>query len=690
MVLTIRGAFLRYPRGRFPQYSEAEEKSHYMTAISTVKRRRRIQPSSATVAIFLLLGGVAITQEQSASSAAALKNPVAATPQSIGAGKKSYDANCAACHGNMAQGAVKAGVLISIIQEQGGKQPPDLTDDTWDHGSTDGEIYTVIKKGVPPTMMAGWDGRIPDTEIWSIVNYLRALAANAPVAAVETAAPADPVRPVLELADYARMPITGDAGGENTRGQLARVNFLRDEPGGRRFFVNDLNGPLYILDKQTKAFTKYLDFNGAGERPGLFGKLTFERNFATGLINFFFDPDYARNGVFYTIHMEDPTIAGPAEPKAGVVPGLELSGYRTTSAIAMPNVPGAVINRESVVIEWTDRNISNSTFEGTARELIRVQLPSPIHPLGEMTFNPGARRGDPDWRVMYVGSGDAGTGEQRDIRRLNPQRLDTLAGKILRIIPDLREHTATSTVSDNGRYRIPDDNPFASVQGARKEIWAAGVRNPHRLVWDVDPAEPRAPRLLAFNIGLASWETMMIVRKGANYGYPLREGTHAMTAEGMAPVPAEDTIPWQISDTITRGTVTPTYPVIQYPHAAGGGDAIAGGFVYRGARIPALRGKLVFGDITTGRVWYAERADLVRAGAGSAAAVAPIHEVDAGIRRLVEETFRARGGRGEALPGAAAVAGRGRVDLRFAEDNAGELYVLTKSDGMIRQVMAFR
>ena len=77
-----------------------------------------------------------------------------------------------------------------------------------------------------------------------------------------------------------------------------------------------------------------------------------------------------------------------------------------------------------MLIEWTDRNIRNSTFEGTARELLRMQLASPIHPLGEMTFNPAARRGDPDWRVMYVGVGDAGTGEQKDIRRMNPQRLD--------------------------------------------------------------------------------------------------------------------------------------------------------------------------------------------------------------------------------------------------------------------------
>jgi hypothetical protein len=96
---------------------------------------------------------------------------------------------------------------------------------------------------------------------------------------------------------------------------LARVNFLREEPGGRRFFVNDLNGPLYILDKKTKQFTIYLDFNGLAGRPGLFQKFTFERNFATGLINFIFDPDYARNGVFYTIHMEDPTVEAAAEPR---------------------------------------------------------------------------------------------------------------------------------------------------------------------------------------------------------------------------------------------------------------------------------------------------------------------------------------------------------------------------------------
>jgi mono/diheme cytochrome c family protein len=646
------------------------------------------------VLAIVLSGRVASTQGARNPVAAALKNPVAATPQSLSAGKKAYDTNCAACHGNKAQGAEKAGVVISIISDMGGRQAPDLTDDKWDHGSTDGEIFTVTKKGVPPTMMAGWEGRIADTEIWNIVNYLRALAANpnVAIASAPATAVADPgvPRKKLDLVDYVQMPITGDPRGELTRGLLARVNFLRDEPGGRRFFVNDLNGPLYILDKHSKQFTTYLDFNGLAGRPGLFRKLTFERNFATGLITFIFDPDYERNGIFYTIHMEDPTVEAPAEPKPGVVPGLDVSGYQTTPAHVTPIAAGARITREGVMVEWTDRNIANATFEGTARELLRMQLASPIHPLGEMAFNPNARRGDPDWRVMYVGIGDSGSGEQKDIRRMNPQRLDNWNGKILRIVPDLREHVATSTVSDNGRYRVPNDNPFVAVDGARKEIWAVGLRNPHRLVWDDDPTEPRAPRLFAFNIGLTGWETVVIVKKGANYGYSLREGPQAMTLQGMTPVPADDTIPVQITDTIARGTVKPTYPVIAYPHAGPGGDAIAGGFVYRGTRIPALRGKMLFGDITTGRIWYAEMADVFRADDDDPATLAPIHELDAGLRRIVEETYRARGGLGAALPGAAAVSGRGRVDVRFAEDGSGELYIMTKSDGMIRQVVGVR
>src|SRR5205823_2503174 len=158
-------------------------------------------------------------------------------------------------------------------------------------------------------------------------------------------------RLTLELEDYAALPITADNTNDNTRAQLARVNNLRDEPGGRRFFVNDLNGPLYILDKQTKAFTTYLDFNGAAGRPGLFSRFTFERNFATGLTNFVFDPDYARNGVFYTLHMEDPAVEAPASPQRGVVAGLDLAGYTTTPAPAS-NATVAAGTRNDSTPSW--------------------------------------------------------------------------------------------------------------------------------------------------------------------------------------------------------------------------------------------------------------------------------------------------------------------------------------------------
>ncbi len=101
---------------------------------------------------------------------------MAPTPESITAGRLAYEVNCAACHGDRAQGAARAGITISIIEEQRRQQPPDLTDDQWDHGSSDSEIFVVTKRGVPATMMPGFDGRIPDSDIWSIVNYLRTLA----------------------------------------------------------------------------------------------------------------------------------------------------------------------------------------------------------------------------------------------------------------------------------------------------------------------------------------------------------------------------------------------------------------------------------------------------------------------------------------------------------------------------------
>jgi hypothetical protein len=492
----------------------------------------------------------------------------------------------------------------------------------------------------------------------------------------------------LGLADYVELPVTGDMTADRVTGVLARGSIMRDEPGGRRFFVNDLNGPLYILDKQTKQLTPYLTFS-----TSLFPKFTAAMGYAAGLMNFAFDPDYARNGIFYTLHMENLTAPGEsAAPKAGVVPGLDLAGYTTTPALPTPSIPDPRFAREMVIVEWTDRQTRNTTFEGTAREVLRMQIPGLFHPLNEITFNPTVRPGDPEYRVMYLGVGDSGTGERPGPMRMHAQRLDTFHGKVLRIIPMLSEHTSASTVSENGRYRIPNDNPFVGVEGARKEIWALGLRNPHRLTWYVDPTRPREPVLLAFNIGLVSWETVMIIKKGANYGYPLREGTQSMSADNrMGPLPENDEIPVLVSDAVTRGTVKPSYPVAAYPHTpAAGGDAIANGFVYRGTRIPALQGTLVFGDITTGRIWYAHMKEVLAADDGDPLTLAPLHELGTQLRALSEDTYRRRGGKGPGLPGRGAVAGPGRIDLRLAEDSAGELYLLTKGDGMIRELRSVK
>ncbi|HJU42467.1 MAG TPA: PQQ-dependent sugar dehydrogenase, partial [Vicinamibacterales bacterium] len=295
--------------------------------------------------------------------------------------------------------------------------------------------------------------------------------------AIVAQSPASPL--ILDVRDYVEMPITGKLDGTGqTDGMLARVNSFREEPGGSgRVFVHDLNGPLYILDKKTKALTPYLNFNGRDSKPGIFKKLAWEVGFANGLVTLQFDPEYLTNGRFYTVHIEEPAVEASSAPD-------NIAGYTVTTPIVTPGP----ITREGILIEWTDTNRANLTFEGTAREVLRLQLNARIHPLGDVVFNPAARAGDPDWRVMYVGVGDGGSGESpRPDTRSNPQRLDTLVGKILRIIPSLDDHKTTSTISDNGRYRIPNDNPFVSLDGARKEIWALGFRNPHRLHWAIDP-----------------------------------------------------------------------------------------------------------------------------------------------------------------------------------------------------------
>ena len=524
------------------------------------------------------------------------------------------------------------------------------------------------------------------------------------LAVVVVGVPTALAQPTLELRDFVVMPMTGLVDGKGSNELLlSRVNTLREEVGGaKRLFISDLNGPLYILDKETKTFTVYLNFNGNDGKSGIFRKLTIAQGYGNGLNGFYLDPDYTRNGKFYTTHIEDPALPGSNLPDNSKFPALNVSGYTTTPAIKTPGP----LKHEGVLVEWTDANPSNSTFEGTARELLRVQLNTRSHPLGDLIFNPAARRGDPDWRVLYLECGDGASGESTIVEiRSNPQRLDNLEGKILRIVPDLNEHVATSTLSENGRYRIPNDNPFVATAGARKEIWAYGFRNPHRLNWAIDPANPANNRLIANSVGLHTWETVYLVHKGTNYGYAQREGTELLKGDNTtAPLPPVDKIPMQIGDAPTENMVVPTYPVIQYGHGPNGGDSIGSGFVYNGKAIPALRGKYIFTDLTTGRIWYADYKDMLAADDGKPGTTAAIHEVkllwndphdspDAGKKvydsmfPIVEAAYHARGGKSPTLPGRAELVKGGRADVRFSIDANGELFLYSKGDGVIRAVV---
>lgn len=563
-----------------------------------------------------------------------------------------------------------------------------------------------------------------------------------PLASPSFLAAAAPVP--VPVNDWAAMPFSGNVStSSGNPAYMSRINFVRPEPGSTRMWVCDLNGNLHIFSpsgtvatrtaqllSQAAARSSYLDFNGSTSSEdadkayvpnaagtattkstpnGLFPNFTKRQGYANGLVTFEFDPGYATNGKFYTIHIESTSINGASSrlPVTTKFPGFNPSGYTSTNVI---NAPSGTINRQAVLIEWTDTDRSNLSFEGTARELLRIGYNSHIHPLGDITFNPTAQPGSPDWGVMYLASGDGGSGESNSTK-FHPQRLDSIVGKILRIIPDITLRTDDSTLAANGRYRIPNDNPFLSTgiygSNVKKEIWSLGHRNPHRFTWHLPDGSGGQAELLVEEIGLNAWEEVNIIRKGQNYGYSEREGPQKLTISSGSPVlsspPATDTLPIRRdASSSAPGDFVPVYPVIAYPHSSAWGDAISNGFFYRGSAIPALQGKFVFGDITTGRVFCCNWEDMVAADDGVASTTASVQPVtflwdnphdspNAGVQSfdsffdIVEEGYEFRGGVDSDLPGTAPVSG-GRADIRLAVDASGELYVTSKSDGVIRSL----
>jgi hypothetical protein len=224
-----------------------------------------------------------------------------------------------------------------------------------------------------------------------------------------------------------------------------------------------------------------------------------------------------------------------------------------------------------VLARFAVRSNTSSSVIGTSRRTILV-VPHPSfsnHNGGDIAFGPGG--------YLYLGTGDGGSGG--DPRR-NAQNLRSLLGKMLRIDVRCRRHY----------YCIPSTNPYATSRTARHEIWMYGLRNPWR--WSFDGTTQWIG-----DVGQNRYEEIDVVTaaraRAADLGWSCREGLHAYA-----------------SSHCIRGRHL-VAPVLELCHpdtvrscpSARAGEAIIGGYVYRGAATPSADGAYVFGDYVTGKLW---------------------------------------------------------------------------------------
>lgn len=205
------------------------------------------------------------------------------------------------------------------------------------------------------------------------------------------------------------------------------------------------------------------------------------------------------------------------------------------------------------------------------------------HNGGHIAFGPDG--------YLYIGTGDGGGGSDPNG---NAQNRNVLFGKMLRI-----------DVSVASGYTIPggtSGNPFAGnaqcVNGSGTapcpEIFALGLRNPWRWSFDRGTGD-----LWAGDVGQGAREEVNVVRRGANYGWDVREGSLCYTPSSGCSTTGANGEP--LID-----------PVVEYGRDAG--LAVTGGFVYRGSKVPALAGRYIFADYGSSRVFsFAPPAGLVAA-----------------------------------------------------------------------------
>jgi len=236
-------------------------------------------------------------------------------------------------------------------------------------------------------------------------------------------------------------------------------------------------------------------------------------------------------------------------------PQFSSNGYFYVDYTA-PNPLRTVVARYKVQQGNPDAADTTSAFL-----ILQITQPAaPNHKGGNLAFGPDG--------YLYIGTGDGGGANDQFH---NAQDRTSLLGKLLRI--DVNDTTATT------HYVIPADNPLAADNtGLRKELWTWGMRNPWR--WSFDPP---TGVLWCGDVGQDNWEEIDIIHGGLNYGWPVMEG---LVCNPIAPV-------------CDSTGFTP--PIAVYGHNLG--NAIVGGYVYRGSRVPWLGGAYIYGDYGTGRIW---------------------------------------------------------------------------------------